>query len=66
MLLRTLGTFSYIVSYFCLCPIVEVCTPPAFGVNIPESSIIKWKWSVIMFLGDSLVMKNYPVQVKCL
>ena len=46
---------------FCLCPIVEVCIPLAFGVNIPKSSIIKWKWHIIMFSGDSLVMTDFPV-----
>ena len=28
------------------------CIPPAFGVNIPKSSIIKWKWHIIFFGYD--------------
>ena len=35
MLLRNLFIYSEIA--FCLCPIVEVCTPQAFGVNIPKT-----------------------------
>ena len=62
MLLRTFGACSSTVklllfmSYF----------GPAFGVDILKSSIIKWKWHIMMFSGDSLIMTDFPVLVKCL
>ena len=64
-MLRTFGACSYTVKLL-LCPVVEVCTSPAFGVNLPKSSIIKWKWHMIMFSEEFLVMIDFPVLVKCL
>ena len=64
MLLRTFGACSYIVKLLLFMSYCASLYTSSIWCRYTKS-IIKWRWYMIMFSGDSLVMTDFSVLVKC-